>query len=201
MRPVGGGDAVGGVVADAERRELILIRHAESAPDFSVPAHEWGLTERGRRQAQELAAAAFWPSVSLLLVSDEPKALATAEPAARRHGLRLETTPALREVRRPAGRLDDFAEAVRRYLERQPEAPPDWESADAAARRVAECLDEALAHRPDSTIAAVSHGTVLTLYLERLLGRDRAHEVWSGMGFGSCTRVDLERRALVSDAG
>jgi broad specificity phosphatase PhoE len=188
-----GADAAAGVGADAaagrERAatELILVRHAETEPDFSVPAERWRLSAAGRVQADRLASAPFWSGVEVLVSSGEPKALATAAPAAERHGLRVVPVPELREVRRPLEKIGDYAGAVREYLS---SGRPGWEPADEAAARVARGFERALADHPGGTIAAVSHGLVLTLWLAALLGRDDRFPLWRTIGFTGWARVD-----------
>jgi broad specificity phosphatase PhoE len=179
-----GSSAAGGT---SGRPELILIRHAETEPDFSVPAERWRLSAAGRAQAGRLAAAPFWSGVEVLVSSDEPKALATAAPAAESRGLRVVALPELREVRRPPEKIGDYAGAVRAYLS---SGRTGWEPAHEAAARVAGGFERALAEHPGRTIAAVSHGLVLTLWLAALLGRDDRFPLWRTIGFTGWARVD-----------
>ena len=174
--------------------ELILIRHAETALDFSVPAERWDLSAAGVEQAQVLAGAPFWPGVQVLVSSDEPKALATATPAAARHGLDVLPLPELREVRRPAEKIADYAGAVREYLSA---GRAGWEPAHQAAARVGRGIEHVLAEHPGRTIAAVSHGLVLTLYVAALLGRDDLFPLWRTISFTGWARVDPQARRLL----
>jgi broad specificity phosphatase PhoE len=130
----------------------------------------------------------------VLVSSDEPKALATAAPAAARHGLRVVAVPELREVRRPREKIGDYAGAVREYLS---SGRPGWEPAREAAARVGGGIARALAEHPGATIAAVSHGLVLTLYLSSLLGRDDRFPLWRTIGFTGWARVDPHGRRLL----
>ncbi|MFN2433021.1 MAG: histidine phosphatase family protein [Gemmatimonadota bacterium] len=181
-------------------RELILIRHAESARDFDVPAEAWDLTARGRAPAEALAGAEFWPRVDLLLTSDERKAMATAAPAAARHGLTAVPEPGLREVRRPAGRIEPWEAAVRGYLEGRGEAL-GWEPAASAGSRIAASLGKALLEHPAATIAAVSHGSVLALYVGRLLGLEDVHALWSEIPFAAWASLDPDEPRLLRRFG
>src|SRR3954453_14064406 len=71
--------------------ELVLVRHAEPT---RIDSHEPGgapadpaLTERGREQAERVAAWLAFESIDTLLVSPKPRALETAEPIAKLCGL------------------------------------------------------------------------------------------------------------------
>ena len=163
-----------------------------------MPADRWALSQRGREQAQTLARAPFWHDVRVLLSSDEPKALETAQPAAARHGLLLRGLPALREVRRPAGRLDDWEGTVREYLSGRP-GPGGWEPYPDAARRAASAFDEILSAYPAGHLAVVSHGTLLTLYLSGLLALPDPFTFWATIPFAGWARLDPREPRLIRD--
>lgn len=136
---------------------LWLVRHAAVEVDTAVPPHEWRLTTEGRAAAGELAARL--PSVARVVSSDEPKAVATAEPIARAKGIELALDQRLREVRRDRA-LPDYEThraAVRSYLAGEP--VDGWELREPALARIraaVEGLDDA---------AVVTHATVLALLL------------------------------------
>jgi broad specificity phosphatase PhoE len=177
-------------------RELVLIRHAQSLPDYDVPADRWRLSPGGREQALALAREPFWRQIRTLHSSDEPKAVQTAEPAARRHGLSLRAVPALREVRRPAGRLPGWEEAVRDYLTGT-RGPESWESCAEADWRMAAAVARILSEHPAGDVAIVSHGTVLALYACRLLGLEDRFAFWTTIPFAGWARVDPAARRLI----
>jgi broad specificity phosphatase PhoE len=133
---------------------LYLVRHALVAPRADVPAPEWELTREGRAAAEELAARL--PPVARVVSSPEPKAADTAAPIARASGVEVELDARLREVERPTGLHDDYAERVRRYLGGEP--LDGWESRERARARVAAALDGVEG-------VAVSHGLAIALYL------------------------------------
>ena len=134
-----------------------FVRHAPVVLELDRPASSWELSADGRSAADELAAALA--PVPRVLSSPEPKAIATAEPLARRSGVEIEADERLREVERGTN-LPDFDShraAVRAYLGGEP--VPGWESADRACARFA----AALAGVDDA--AVVTHATVLALFL------------------------------------
>ena len=177
---------------------LILIRHAETAPEWGLPAETWGLSSTGAAQAEALARASFWPEIRALYSSDEPKAVATARPAAVSHGLRLRLVPGVREVRRPVGRLEDYDAAVRGYLGGTGRWP-GWEPLAAAELRVWRSIGRILRAHPEGYVAIVSHGLVLALYACRLLGLRDRYGFWRTIPFAGWARVQPETGTLVKD--
>src|SRR5512141_808692 len=69
--------------------DLLWVRHGEPeriAPGRGVPADP-ALTARGREQAERLAAWLAYERVDVVLSSPQRRALETAEPIARAHGI------------------------------------------------------------------------------------------------------------------
>ena len=169
--------------------DLLVVCHAQSEGNAQGAFGGHGptpLSERGRLQAERLAAAlvaeaepetrwAIWSS-------DLPRAIETATPLATRAGVVLKTTPALRE--RDVGVFTGlpFAEAERRYPEiyraliaRDPSAAiPGAETPAACASRAAALCERAIAELDDDAAAPtrlvlVSHAYAINLMLRRLL--------------------------------
>lgn len=163
---------------------LILARHGETewhtenryAGSRSAP----DLTERGRGQATELAAAAVRLGVDVVVSSTLTRAVDTATPAAETLGVELVTRPDLREV--DFGELEGrtIAEADPRLMERfvaDPAAHPfpgAEPPADAAARAVAALRDLDATH-DGAAVLVVAHSTLLRLALCQLLGISLSH--------------------------
>lgn len=79
---------------------FIVVRHGESeanAKQVFAGQDDSPLTPTGRRQAAAVADALAREPIARVISSDLSRARDTAEIIARRHGLRVETTPALRE--------------------------------------------------------------------------------------------------------
>jgi 2,3-bisphosphoglycerate-dependent phosphoglycerate mutase len=134
-----------------------FVRHAQVEIDLARPASSWRLSVEGRASADELARRlAPLPRV---VSSPEPKAVATAEPIARRSGVEVELDERLREVGREANLpdADTHRAAVRSYLGGA--RVDGWEAAPAARSRFAAALDEI------DDAAVVTHATVLALFL------------------------------------
>jgi broad specificity phosphatase PhoE len=172
---------------------LHLVRHAAVTVRPERPGAEWHLSPEGRSAAEELAALPDWASVAAVYCSPEPKAVATAQRIAARHGLRIAFDPDLREVEGRAWVDEGYADLVRRYLAGEPAG--GWEPRDEAARRVRACIDAIAARHDGEDAAVVSHGLALTLYLSRVTGLDGggAFELWRSIAFPDRAVVEVDR--------
>ena len=157
-----------------------------------VPPREWVLAAEGEAQSRHLAQRlrAFIPL--RLVSSPEPKAIRTAEIVAGELGILLDVVPGLEEFDRPAhpivSRIEHerlnapiFRERSSRVLGR--------ESADLALARFSDAVRRLRADTPgEHALVVVSHGTVISLFVEQLTGRD-AFETWRALECGAFTVV------------
>ncbi|WP_199431522.1 histidine phosphatase family protein [Qaidamihabitans albus] len=161
---------------------LLLVRHGETewhAENRYAGSSEVGLTERGLRQAHELAAVleTMPGPPAALYCSPQERARITAEPSARALGLTPTVLPDLREVHFgiAEGRtLDEVRgtdpDAVRRFLaDPVAGAFPGAEPPAAAADRAAAAL-RSIAGNEAGPVLVVAHNTLLRLTLCLLLG-------------------------------
>jgi 2,3-bisphosphoglycerate-dependent phosphoglycerate mutase len=148
---------------------LILVRHAQSAPDPALPERDWPLSGKGQQQAADLAPALAELGVDALASSPYLRAIETLRPYADRAELRVSVDEDLREralggwIENPA----DVEEAVRRMhadLDFQLEG---GESGRACLARVEAALARVVAAHPGRTIAVGSHGGVLSHLIAR----------------------------------
>ncbi len=175
---------------------LYLVRHAEPTVRSDVPAAQWHLSPAGRAAAEALAGEPFWASVARVYTSPEPKAVATAQRIAARHGPALRIERDLREMEGRAWVEDGYADLVRRYLEG--ETVEAWEERSAALERVRACIGRIAAAQGEQDVALVSHGLVLTLYVADLLGLgpDAAYQLWARIRFPDVAILDQEARQV-----
>lgn len=166
-------------------KTVVLVRHAESKADPEIPAARWTLTPRGVEQARALGARLAGRSPAHCLSSPEPKALQTAAALAGPRGLDVREVSGLREHERADVPFypsrEDFVRRVTELFERPDEVVFGSESAAAALRRFSRALSGAVESR-EGTILAVTHGTVMSLFLEPCLGR-RGPEIWAELGW------------------
>ena len=166
--------------------DLYLIRHGESVanvePAIGGMRGDAGLTDRGRRQAERLAArlSTWGPRADHLYASTLPRARETAGYVASALGLEVSYDDELQELR--PGEADGLsvAEWLRRFPAWQngpfanPYAPfaPGGESWAGFLARAGAALDRLVTEHAGRTVVAVSHGGVVeaSFYLAFGLG-------------------------------
>ena len=176
---------------------LYLVRHAAVAVREDTPAPQWHLAPAGRAAAEALAEEPYWAGVRGLHTSPEPKAVATAQRIAARHGLAIRVEHDLREVENRAwSEQAVYQQQARRYLAR--DSADEWEPRDTALGRVRSCIDGIVERHQGLDVGIVSHGLVLTLYLADLLdlGETATHELWAAMRFPDVAVLDPVARRL-----
>lgn len=158
---------------------LILVRHARPKIDPDTPPAEWELCPDGVLATGQLADKLARFSPVACVTSAERKARETAQVLAETLKLPLEVDPALGEHKRQHPSFGTEAEFQARIAEvfAHPQRPaPGGESAEQACERLA----NALASHTARPLVAVTHGTVLSLYVARLLNID-AHDLWRNL--------------------
>src|SRR5207244_5114943 len=78
-------------------RKLILIKHAKPLVDPAKPSQLWSLSDDGRQQARALAGQVAPLEPAIIISSDEPKAIETAQILADELKLPTEAAPDLHE--------------------------------------------------------------------------------------------------------
>ena len=177
---------------------LYLVRHAEVVVSEQAPAHEWPLSDAGRRDAERLATSPVWRDVRLVATGPEPKMVGTAEPiaVAARAAPRREAD--LREVERSAtwtAGADRYRALVQRFF--AGERLAGWEGRDEARTRVCACI-ERLLDAVAGPLVVVSGGLALTLYLSSLAGAPAAFEVWTAIPLPAVAVVDPDARRVAA---
>lgn len=140
-------------------RTIVLVRHGRPDIRMDQPAPTWQLREDGR--ADVLRLAETLPNAPVVISSDEPKAVQTAEIVHGVVGGDLRLDGRLREAKRPDVWTTDYEVRAARYLTRGHE--PGWEPAHVVRNRVVEAADEL----PAGAVL-VGHGLSLTLYTATL---------------------------------
>lgn len=160
---------------------ILLARHGES--DWNRSKRWQGfadrpLTERGRRQAAELAERLADTELDAMYSSDLQRALETAQIVARTKGLRVETTSELREVDvgswsglTRAEAEDRFPDAYQRWLEGG-EGWDDGESYEQLGERVTRAIRRIAAAHDGKRILVVAHGGTIRAIHAGALGVD-----------------------------
>lgn len=170
---------------------MILVRHSESAPDPGRSAHEWSLTQRGKRRAASLAQLLEPLGPDTILTSLEPKAVQTGEILGSRLSLDILSVRELGEHDRtdvPFLTTDEFERLVRRSMAQPDERVFGGETANQALDRFSNGLHCALDRSSCSRPLVVTHGTVMSLYVARVSGTD-PWRIWQELSMPSY--VDL----------
>ena len=184
---------------------LILVRHGETDGNVSrrLQGADDPLTDRGRRQARELAAhLAGRGDVAALYASPYRRAFETASAVGAALGMQPEPREALVEidVGEAAGyRFEEWAESFPDEAERFRRegvdyAWPGGESGrDLSARAEAEIRRILEAHgREDGTVVVVSHGGTLAWVVAHLLGEPDGEWPYSYARLDNCSITEAE---------
>lgn len=162
---------------------LTLVRHGETAANVDGIWHgslDTALTERGRQQAERVAAhlAATRADAKALYASPLTRARDTAAAIAARLGLAPRTEADLREYNLGAWEGLSYETLMREHrLFDRMRGEPDWQPGGGeSARQVAERLGGRLraiaAAHPGERVVVVTHGGALTLALGWLIDRE-----------------------------
>lgn len=151
------------------KSHLILVRHAAVHVDPNIPSHQWPLTDDGRSTTRQLAHQLKPYQPQRIITSKEAKAQATGATLAEVLQLPTKTAPGLQEHDRRGvpffENKADFATAVATFFARPDELVFGGETAVQATARITQAINRQLEENPDTTLAIVSHGTVLTLFI------------------------------------
>jgi broad specificity phosphatase PhoE len=168
-------------------RTLVLAKHAEPVLEPDVAPNRWRLSEGGRRESALLGErlARYGPGV--VISSEEPKAVETAEIAAERLGIGCSVYPGLHEHDRtgmPFLGDEEFGRAARAFFERPGELVWGNETARQAGSRFEGAVRRVLDEWEEDVVVIVAHGTVISVLVAQHNGID-AHEIWQGLGLPS----------------
>ena len=166
--------------------------------------NRWRVSERGRSGNALLGGRLARYGLRVVISSEEPKALETAEIAAGRLGIGCSVYPGLHEHDRTnAPFLGDegFAQAARGFFQNRDELVWGNEAAEQALERFEGAVRGALGERDEEAVAIVAHGTVISLLVARHNDLD-AYTLWRSLGLPSfcvLSAEDLRLREKVSD--
>lgn len=151
--------------------KLIFIRHAAVEIDPNVSSREWRLSDNGRSTTRYLAPQIASHNPARIITSEEPKAAVTGQIIADALGIPWQTAPNLHEHERSSvgyfESKEDFVTAVSHFFTHPNQLIFGDETANQARERFDTAVHALLAANPNDTLAIVTHGTVLTLFLAR----------------------------------
>ena len=182
-----------------DTQTVVLVRHSLPEIDPAIPGRLWHLSAEGERRCTVLAERLAGYGLEYIVSSAEPKAVETARVVAGHLGLPCSTKPGLHEHDRSnvsglsrAG----FQASVARLFEQPDALVFGTETAVEARERFASALSAVLARHPTGSIAVVTHGTVLSLYVGHQAGLD-PYVLWQSLGLPCLVVLDRESLDLV----
>ena len=172
---------------------LILIKHAPPEVNPTISSEQWRLGEKGRRLCQPLAERVRPFAPTRVFTSPEPKAIETGEELAQRLGIKTESRQGLAEHDRrdvPHMRSGEFISMIELLFRRPRERVLGNESAQEALERFERAIGSVAAEHPDESVAVITHGTVLALFLARHNPDRRGFDLWRQLGLPSFVVVN-----------
>ena len=179
-------------------QRIVLIRHAMPQIEEGVPSAQWQLSADGAKAAAALAANFRDFEFANIVSSPEPKAVGTAEALAAQLGLAVELDSGFAEhARHSLGYLprDEMEAGIARLFASHGELVFGDETADQLYARFAAALARQQA-KGARDIFAVTHGTILTIYLSRTLGIDPL-PFWQALATPAAVIVESGQHRIV----
>jgi len=154
---------------NSDNRFLVLIRHSAVKIDPDRQSQEWSLSSKGRNQCHKFSPKIKPFRLDRFFTSHEPKAIETGSLLAGALNVPMQSAPGLQEHKRRNVPLfaseQEFRAAVARFFSRPDELVFGQETAVQARNRVIDAFTNLAGQYPHSSLAIVTHGTVLTLFV------------------------------------
>ena len=180
-------------------KNLILVKH--SLPEIvpMIPAKEWGLSKSGQVRCKTLAEKLESYSPDIVISSVEPKAVETAQITARQLNKPFRTFEGLHEHDRTGVEFlgkEQFEAKVNVFFMHPDKLVLGRETANQAFERFSKALASVEIEHPNKNIVVVSHGTVITLFVEKFNGLE-AFSFWRKLDLPSFVVLSLPQHKLV----
>src|SRR5579885_1990971 len=179
---------------------LILVKHAMPEVDPGRPAAEWRLGDEGRAGARRIVDELRRFEPVAVVGSVEPKAWETAAIVAQRLRVPCRAAAGLHEHERPLSDFGDrgtFEGRIRMLFERPDQLVFGAETASQTLARFERAVEGALTKWASGrALVVVSHGTAISLLVERWCGVD-GFELWRSLGLPSFVAISLPERRLL----
>lgn len=170
------------------KTKLIFLRHVDTQKDKNLHATQWGLSEVGERQAQELATEPLLQDIDAVYLSEEKKTLLTVAPLLQKIQKEPIVRSGLGEVRRGDAFLtkEQFETEKTKQLIDLDYPAFGGETAREALARFLETLEHIHTDHEGETVLIVTHGTILNVYFAHILQKwDHIVNRWEQTAFGA----------------
>ena len=171
-----------------KKTRIIFLRHADVEKDPNLSAVLWKLSEKGKKQAEEIANLVIMNTVDVIYVSEERKTALTIKPLAKILGKKIKQLSFFNEVKRGDKFLtkEEFETEKKRQLTNLNYHAFEGESAKEALTRFKQGVRQILEKNIGKTILIVTHGTILNIYFADLLNVfDELFERWQKTSFSA----------------
>jgi broad specificity phosphatase PhoE len=189
-------------------RKLIFIRHSAVSKDPNISPHDWPLSEDGRSRTHALLPRLTPVSEApptRFITSHEPKAMETGQILADALDKPCTTAPGLQEHDRLGtpyyANQAEFENIISRLFTQPTELVFGNETADQARTRFTQAIHTLLAQHPTDTLAIVTHGTVLTLFLAHHNPQLDPIPFWRNLQLPDLVIVSLPDMKILERAG
>ena len=180
-------------------RVLVLVKHSVPEIVKELPAAQWELSAEGKARCSTLAELLRGYAPDIVVSSVEPKASETGRLVAAALEVPFRTNIGLHEHDRSGvpyyEAADEFEAEVRRLMERPDTLVMGAETADEARERLTSALNGIVAELKDESIAVVSHGTVIALFVAQAVGIE-PFPLWKRLGSPSFVVLSLPKFEL-----
>ena len=177
---------------------LILVKHSLPEIDPNVPAPVWRLSAEGRQRCIPLAKALAVYHPDIVYTSREPKAIETGQAVADQLGLPCMPADDLHEHSRLTvafASQQEFEINVAHFFAQPERLVLGEETAAQAAIRFTHAVNRLTARHPQETLIMISHGTVISLFYQSILGKD-PYPLWEKLGLPAYLIFNLPEFSL-----
>ena len=183
-----------------DSKPLILIKHSQPEIKHNLPANQWHLSATGRSSCITLAErlASYKPDV--IVSSNEPKSIETAQIIASHFRLSNAIADGLYEHKRetvPYTNREKFEAEVARFFDQPDHLVFGEETADQAYLRFSSALSKLMEQYLSHSLLIVSHGTVISLWVSRKIGLS-PYPFWKSLGLPAFVVISKPVHTLVS---
>lgn len=179
---------------------LILVRHSVVKQQRDESSHTWELTAEGRTRCITLAQQIQIYQPQVIVTSAEPKAIQTGQVVAQQLHLPVETEPDLGEHRRATAPYFDseaeFKAHIRKLLTQPDKLVFGEETGTQACTRFCSAIETILKRHVGKNIAAVTHGTVMALFVAQVTGIDPV-SFWESLAMPAYVVLELPQYRII----
>jgi broad specificity phosphatase PhoE len=170
--------------------KVLLVRHAEPLPSGETAGAESPLSEKGRIEASALGSCFADGPLAVVWTSPERRACETA--ALSFPSVAAEVRSQLSEVNKPwYASSDEHADSVAKYL--RGEVVAGWEPREAVIDRIAQLK---VGFGSFDSIVLVSHGLLITTWLDHEIGVDDPFSFWSNLRMPDAWELNFDEKSF-----